>query len=61
MMRLGVLNMIGSDTNIVYSLYREPDLKVDETQGTGDTLKFEIWQPEYIIWWQRIQTDVPRP
>ena len=38
---MGVLNMIGSDTNIVYSLYREPDLKVDETQGTGDTLKFE--------------------
>lgn len=37
----GAFNMIGSDTSTIYTLYREPGLKISELQGTGDTLRFD--------------------
>ena len=46
----GAFNLIGSDTNIVYTLYRAPEMKLEELQGTGDTLKFEkMAAGEYYI------------
>lgn len=37
----GAFNMIGSDTNTIYTLYKDPEIKMEELKGTGDTLKFE--------------------
>lgn len=37
----GAFNMVKSDTNITYTLYREPGDKIEEFKGTGDTIKFE--------------------
>lgn len=37
---IGEFNMIGSDTNVVYTLYRDPNERLSEFQGTGDTVNF---------------------
>ncbi|MEG2340194.1 MAG: immunoglobulin domain-containing protein, partial [Odoribacter sp.] len=46
----GAFNMIGSDTNVMYSLYRDPDEKMNEFKGTGDTIQFkEMASGHYYI------------
>lgn len=37
----GAFDMVESDTNITYTLYRDPEQVVTVFQGTGDTIKFE--------------------
>lgn len=37
---IGDINMIDSDTSIVYTLFRKPEIPVETFHGTGDTLKF---------------------